>query len=336
MAYLAAVSRLREGTPKHFALQHRITNNPSIYPFKCTDGWEGKLLVVDDTDTPGSCSPSLDAGLRTWFPKAVNDDAALHLMMRITYEGNLLPILTSLSFVLLAEMYTTTSSKGSQYQRVRLQYKSSPISDFGITRGTVTVLPQDRLVYYKKSDKSFVHGQDPNEHYWLWFRTIRGHEITLDVGMLPFDMGIMVDLYDCFAGDRPFSYFAPAYFRDREIRKAARKVTPPGTQTDAHCDGVRISVLRDQELHSAVLHSYDRDDCRPNDQDTIGQFMQRVAGPGRTVSPEQVRLACKLIKGNAKNMAHNLNTQAWKHYRPKPVVGFSEYPATHTRGDEIE
>ena len=267
---------MHDETPKHFALQYRITNdpNPLTPPVACLDGGMAKLVMVDDTSAPYSYSSSLGTnGLRAWFPRAANVGVAARLMKRLVYEGNVLPILTALSFTLLAEMYTTTSAKDSLYRRVRLQYKSTPIADFGIARGAAIVQPQDRLAYYKTSNGSIVHGQNPDEHYWLWFRTVRGHEVTLDLSMFTFNMGVMVDLRDYFAS--PFTDFVPAYFRERNLKKAERDA-PEEALTDMHRDGtVRVSVLRDEEMHEAVHHSHDREDVFPDDRRTIGRFMQR-------------------------------------------------------------
>ena len=55
-------------------------------------------------------------------------------MLRIRREGHLLSILTALYVVLLGEMYTTTSGSRSTLVRKRLQYRTSPIADFGIAR----------------------------------------------------------------------------------------------------------------------------------------------------------------------------------------------------------
>lgn len=80
--------------------------------------------------------------------------------------------MTCVAVALVAEMYTTSSEvssdqngKQTRGRRMRLQYGSSPIADFGIVAGKADVKRQDRLAYYNVVDHVFEMGQDPDDHY---------------------------------------------------------------------------------------------------------------------------------------------------------------------------
>ncbi len=73
-------------------------------------------------------------------------------------------------------MYTTTYIPASPWpdgkakHRIRLQHRKSPLTDFGTAKG----VEQDKLAHGSMRDrKLFIKGQDPNDHYWLYFTTLR-------------------------------------------------------------------------------------------------------------------------------------------------------------------
>jgi len=82
-----------------------------------------------------------------------------------------------ISFALLAEIYTTTSNAKSEKPRVRLRYRSQPIADFGICRGKAKVDKTDLLGYIYTKTRKYIRGQDPHDHYWLYFTSVRGEEV---------------------------------------------------------------------------------------------------------------------------------------------------------------
>ena len=49
---------------------------------------------------------------------------------------------------------------GQAALRIRLHYRKSPISDFGIVKGSAAVTNQDRFVFYSTKTNSFQKGQD--------------------------------------------------------------------------------------------------------------------------------------------------------------------------------
>jgi hypothetical protein len=218
---------------------------------------------------------------KRWWPTAASREVCMKLFRRIGREGYLLPILTSLCIGLLAEMYTTTavsvsdSPDGDFRRRVRLQYHSSPISDFGIARATAEVKDQDKLAYFNFSDNTFEKGQDPKDHYLLYFTTIRGEEFILDLGMFTFNFCLMVLLEPYKFDFLPPMPYAPAYFRDRTLVRNA---------PDLFDIGERFSVLRNEALHSAVEHSADQ--FRGVDAQAISEFMENIMGR-RCTAPEK-------------------------------------------------
>jgi hypothetical protein len=125
-------------------------------------------------------------------------------MRRIIAEGLLLPILLSTCLGLASEMYTTTTTvrgstgpdgkKGPEpKRRVRLSHNKSPVSDYGIIHGSVRVIASDRLAYFSVDENSFMIGQDPDDHHWIYFTLLNGLEYYLELGMMPFNFGLMVD-----------------------------------------------------------------------------------------------------------------------------------------------
>ncbi|KAK0443970.1 uncharacterized protein EV420DRAFT_1575761, partial [Desarmillaria tabescens] len=213
LAILAETARFNGLKPTHPALTHRISAPPTIVGFP--DGSAAKVvelgpeISVDDTMS------------EKWWSTAAGatDQTRRKLFARLCKKGEVLPIVTSLCLGLLATMYTTTSSRGSGSRRIRLQYKSCPISDFGIAKGSVDVKCQDQLAYF--NGNKFWKGQDPNDHYWIYFRTVRGEEILLDIGMFTFNFCMMVSAtpYISDLSDFPGLDYAPAFFRDRPLAK---------------------------------------------------------------------------------------------------------------------
>lgn len=174
--------------PPHFALSGQLQNegNPTVVTLP--NGWDSKLLLLDDTNDPQKVNPADPTDPENWWPKAPHRQTRAKLLKRVIREGYVLPIVVSLGLALLGEMYTTTSAAGSTERRTRLKYRSSPIADFGIAKGSARVTNQDKLAYVRLSDGRMTRGQDPDEHYWLYFTTIRGEELILDFGMYTWNM----------------------------------------------------------------------------------------------------------------------------------------------------
>jgi hypothetical protein len=158
----------------HPVFLHQIVNNPNpncppvnFFPF---DDWAGKPVILGD-------QISSPPGTEEWWPTTI-PTVRSKLFRRIVREGYVLPILTAVCIALLAEIYTTTSGSSavgdSKQRRARLRYLSSPIADFGVAVGSARVINQDKLAYFRLSDGALIRGQDPDQHYWIYFTTVRG------------------------------------------------------------------------------------------------------------------------------------------------------------------
>ncbi|KAF7792604.1 hypothetical protein EIP86_003700 [Pleurotus ostreatoroseus] len=260
-----------------------------------------------------------------WFPKADCRSVAEKLSKRILFSGHLLPILTALAFSILAEIYTTTSDGDREYRRARLKYKTSPIKDFGVAKGAVAVADDHLLAYRKLSDGSIVRGQDPNEHYWLWFKTIRDQEVILDLGMFTFDMCTMVETEGHVPPNMAFQVpLAPAYFFDRDMRKQGREAPIQAELHDRqHC--TRYSVLYDEDLAEAVTHSHDRANVYPEDIQCMRSFMKRVSG--RNASREESFMVYELSQIFGKQLEQDyLRQRLWETSPPSPRLAIHHDP----------
>ena len=228
-------------------------------------------------------------------------------------------------------MYTTTSDDTKKYRRVRLRYRSSPIADFGIASGSAEVTPEDCLVFKKLSDGSFVRGQDPEDHYWLWFKTVRGEEFILDMSMFPFSFGIMVDL----TGHLPPSLAerfdsVPAYFEERELQKELQR-SPFKAQLLK--ERRRVSVLHSAVLADTISHSYDYMNYYPDDVDCFRDFMSRVAG--RPIPQKEAMQAYDLSRTRIQPLIEeNLRTRAWARAPAVPKRGIFHDPGEAEHFDE--
>ncbi|KAF7792603.1 hypothetical protein EIP86_003699 [Pleurotus ostreatoroseus] len=302
LAFMANYCHIHPDVPPHFALQYPIVNDVSLDDtcIQFSDGRRAKRVIVDDTVSANL--PAMAADHKRWFAKARSDSVASKLWQRIVQEDYALPIVTSVAIAILAEMYTTTSGTGSAGRRVRLKYKSSPIADFGIAKGAADVKGQDCLSYLRLSNNSVVHGQNPAEHYWLWFKTIRGEELELDFSMFTFNFGLMVHLKD-FLPPELYNLleFAPVYYKERDTRKN----TPP-----LHAEKSRLSVLRDPDLHRAVVHSYDT--FSEHDIGLVVAFMERLAG--RKMRPVERHLTGVFSSMGCRFIGMNLQARWWAKY----------------------
>lgn len=245
LACLVENSHVDKAKPRHPALAHQIVNTPTpdAEPVNFgpdLGGWCSTSVILGQPITIGA------EGLgEEWWPTAPNPNTLHKLARRIIREGFVLPILTAICVSILSEVYTTTSRRGTTERRTRLRYGTSPIADFGIVAGSLKIrTSHDKLGYLSLSDGSLIRGQDPEQHYWIYFTTVRGEDIILDCAAYTFNMGL------CFNGVSSYipslgttSSHAPAYFLGR---------TPGGAKPDLHIERKRASVLRNEALHRAM------------------------------------------------------------------------------------
>lgn len=216
-------------------------------------------------------------------------------------------------------MYTTTavsasdSPDGKLKRRVRLQYHSSPISDFGIAKGRAEVKNQDKLAYFNLNDNTFEKGQDPDDHYWLYFTTITGEEFTLDCGMFTFNFCIVIPTDTYCQKILPSTGYAPAYFRDREHARLAPNL---------YYVKKRFSFLQNTALHTAVERS--DTEFRSIDVNIICDFMESIAE--RKCTSIEKNLAMKWAMNHCAAMDTTLRDRAWATWPKEPELGIEGDP----------
>jgi hypothetical protein len=313
--------------PLHLSITHKILNdpNPDAHPVGFPDGSAAKLILLGDE------IPLIDIGSPTWWPTAISDKVRSKLFRRLIRQGYVLPILMSVCLALLAEMYTTdavpasASPDGKAKRRTRLRHKTSPIADFGIAYGSADVKNQDKFAYLNVADMSFFKGQDPDDHYWLYFTTIAGQDILLDCAMFTFNMCLMVPAEPYLPG--PLIVHAPAFFRDRVIDRNTPKL---------HKEIRRASVLRDPDLHKAVANSANR--LTTPDVNHIISFMERLSK--RTITQIEKDLMITFTLANFEVLAQNLRHEDWKQYPSSVPIqietdpGEMDVDAINGRSDE--
>ncbi|KZP08672.1 hypothetical protein FIBSPDRAFT_802761 [Athelia psychrophila] len=303
-ACLVEASHLQGDKPIPHALSHQIVNNPhpQCPPVEFPDGWAGRPVILGDqlTTPPGGDE---------WWPSSPSLNVRGKLLRRIMREGSVLPILTAVCISLMAEMYTTTKKR-----RTRLRYKSSPISDFGIAMGSARVTNQDKLAYFRLSDGTFDHGQDPDKHYWIYFTTIRGEEILLDCAMFSFNMCLMINGTESYLPPlRPMSQFAPAFFRDRVI---------DANTPDMHTERKRMSILRSETLRQTVANS--ADGFTPVDVAVFTSFMQRLSNKKCTVKESELAGTYATLHCGFTRLC--LQERRWEKWPATPELGIEQDP----------
>ncbi|TFY72635.1 hypothetical protein EVG20_g385 [Dentipellis fragilis] len=283
--------------PIHKAFTLTVMNDPTpgSNPMEFSDGWEAVPVLLGLPTRRAQRPVPID---RSWWPAAANSAILGKLAARIRREGFFLPILTAVSLALLSEMYTTTSAADSSQHRLRLRYRTMPISDFGICAGSARVVNQDKLGYLDMRTLSELHGQDPNDHYWLYFRTARGEEVLLDCAMFTFNLNMLI-----FA--RPYGItsdtFVPAFFQEREMRQNAPAL---------HMERKRVSMLRSSQMQQVAANS--ARGFVPEDEDRVAAFMESLAG--RAVTGVERELAMALAKDHTRVIREALQEEQWKQY----------------------
>lgn len=251
---------------------------------------------------------------KAWWPQYPSVVEGRRLRDRITREGNTLLINTAICIALLAELYTTTSDADAKRQdwqfehRTRLTVKSCPIADFGVMAGSVNGPNIGRLAYYDTKNKSTTYGQDPNDHYWIYFTTLRGEVLYLDCGLYTLNPGDVVDA-DPYVADHLMERFTliPAFLRDSTARK---------TMANIHTERGRTSVLKNTKILEALLR--DQLKFEKENGQLYSQFMQEISGKEPT--PRDKRLVTPFVQATRAQIRSNLLHGRWKDYPPEPTL----------------
>ena len=316
LALLAEVGHTHPDKPLHRALTRAIVNapNPRQPTSKLPDGSAAKVVLL------GRPIPESEINTRKWWPSADSNMARSKLFRRILREGFIVPIVTAIAVSLLTEIYTTTyvpasiSVDGKATPRVRLQHRKSPLTDFGIAKGVADVKPQDKLAYIH--DKSFSKGQDPNDHYWLYFTTLNGEEITIELNMYTFNFGMLVDTRPCSSClDLSSIQHVPAFFRDKEIADSAPDIAE---------ERERFSVLRNTNLQKVAMSSNPAEPLDESSLKLIYKFMDALAG--RKCTEGEKKFLTAVLKPFRSASRYVVATQAWKGWPGTPYITIEEDP----------
>ncbi|KAG9008728.1 hypothetical protein FRB93_006274 [Tulasnella sp. JGI-2019a] len=308
--FLAAhVNRMRisDKSPniKHPALNNCIINSPNpglpgtCGPIPGSKGEEATIVRLGPPiDTPFP-EPS-----PRWWPQAMEPKVRRKLFRRIILEGNAFYVSLAMTFALLSQLYTCPHT--------RLKYKTSPIADFGIAHGKFKVIEDDQLAYVLPDGK-VVRGQDPENHYWVYFKTIRGEELTFDVSCYTWNLCICTIVRPYIPEDGGW----PAVFNNRELRRS-----DDSALARLYTEKERYSVLRDPDLGRVAMADDDR-----FTEDT----MQSVAAwgeskLGKRLTPAERDFVPHCIGYLSMALRIALGDESWKNWPAKLEIGLDKDP----------
>lgn len=315
MAHSAHVHAL---WPLHFAVKHKIVSdvNPGVQTTRIPDGREVKLIVVDDISPPCGLTPDISR----WWPSAKSNTVAGKLQKRILFHGHVLHVAAAVAGALVSDIYTTTSGGGSPQARLRLKYRTSPIADFGICRGSVLVPPQDRLMFFSMQQGKYTDCQDPDEHYWLYFSTLKGEELFLDFALFPFNFtqcvktrGYPPPALDTLLDD------APCHWTERVLNKR---------NLNLYKEHSRLSFLRDEDFQDVLK--------KPR-KEWVERDMFKMFGLLESFSEKKWSLAEKnlftvMLMQNIDNLGKVLQTEQWKTYPKEAQLQWHLDPGQKIKG----
>lgn len=168
---------------EHFVLRREIdVPDVDLLEFQ---GEVALLVLIRDQFSIGQVD------LEKWWANAPSAWDREMLRLCLMYDGFLLPIALATWVALVAEIYTKNVCADGQRtdnHRLRLSAGTSPISDFGVVKGFVNVVGQDRLIFWNYHDlEDSTFNQDPNDCHWIYFIDLAGDKYILDCGIFPFN-----------------------------------------------------------------------------------------------------------------------------------------------------
>ncbi|KAG8926553.1 hypothetical protein FRC01_008699 [Tulasnella sp. 417] len=244
----------------HPGITHRIVNNPDPKlckpePIPGSSDPEDQAVQIQ----LGSILQSEELDTDTWWPQGASKYDRLRLLRRIAFDGDDFQLHWVIVFGLLWALYTNRS-------KFKIKYKNSPIADFGLAHGKVDIPSQDRLVYILP-DESVRRGQDPADHWWIYFRNARGDEAILDLGAYTWNVATFV-----YAA--PYKEFGPislgpAVFQSQEANGPSKAGTLKYTEQE------RFSVLTDEVFGSSITQKPAAGDAQPQLYDRLEAILQK-------------------------------------------------------------
>lgn len=304
----------------HPGLDHKILNSPNPGSgdiCKFPDGTVAKLILLGDK------IDIIQSATEEWWPTALSPKVRSKLFRRIACEGFVLPIVLATCIAMVAEIYTTTAippteTPDCQYtgrRRVRLYHNRSPLADFGVAKGSARVTGQDRMAYYNIDKNEFMMGQDPQDHYWIYFITVSGEEYFLDCGMMTFNMCLMINGDPYCKYGLPDLSFVPAFWYGHENRRLM-----PTTELTGRKPHKRFSILRDQEI-SDILEPTEYFDY---DEETVCDLMDKIAN--RPCTPLEKKLLMQFLPNAAKVLRLNMQNREYLNFPKEPQIAIEKDP----------
>lgn len=305
---------MHDKKPRHKARNQVILNTPAdIRPVILPNGSGVTPLVLGDVifEEPEERWKPLppDPDPAIWWPTAPSSQIREHFLRRMRREGYALQLATSICIGLLRGVYTTSFIRASDHpykktqRRVRLQYRKSPVSDFGIVKGVAHVESRNRLAYVNAADGLIQEGQDPEEHYWIYFTTLSGEEVTLDCSLYSFNFisRVRANPYNLAVHNGLQS--VPACFLDLKNTPNAAHITTPFS---------KFSVLRNKNLQKAI-----EDEAPAVQWGNVFDFLKLAAGTQSTAEENLIRFWTLDSCGAIEEL---IRKRSWERWPTEPVV----------------
>ena len=246
----------------HPALSHKIIRSS---PVVVRRGKPSDHPVHHTVTLGGPHEVRKSTTLETWWRSGLRMygiAGCLKLLQHCSRELRIPELLVATCLSLLAEVYSTylafkeDSEKDSALSWkirpcFRLEQGRSPIADFGISQGRVKAR-SNRLqtwTYYDPKDETRTMVSNPDHHYWIYFKTVSGQELTLDCCSYSFGMEACVDA-SLIVEKLPPSLCVPgcsripAYFRS--------SLDPVDKHPYDLIEEKRFSVMQNETLHRAI------------------------------------------------------------------------------------
>ncbi|KXZ46362.1 hypothetical protein GPECTOR_44g4 [Gonium pectorale] len=112
----------------------------------------------------------------------------LHNMVQ--HDGHLEAALAGSMYGFHAAVHAYNTRSSSPPDHVVLVQRTGRIAEYGIALGSTC---PDFYMFYHTAD-SVTQLQDPHNHVWMYFKTERSDRVFIDVGSLPYGMGMMLNI----------------------------------------------------------------------------------------------------------------------------------------------
>lgn len=179
---------------------------------------------------------------------------------------------------------------------------------------------QDKLGYFNLKERTITPGQDPDDHYWIYFLTAADEEIVLDCAMYTFNMALVIDTEPYtlpefgpdWASEQPW---APAFLCHRELRKKT-----PWLWTER----TRQSMLKDDGMHEMVGKGHQVLKLEESDK-AFGKFMKKLKPSGKAVTAFEKKFSRTLAITHVDVFRGCFGREDWKRF-PEPAVNIQNDP----------